>query len=45
MFVQVPSITEWIKSVLTASDDIVAADPTLFSTNQWLIYKQELGIL
>lgn len=39
---QVPSISEWLKSVLS-SGDRVGADPKLVSADQWLEWRSELG--
>jgi hypothetical protein len=38
----VPSIGEWLKSVLS-SGDRVGADPKLVSADQWLEWRSELG--
>ena len=39
---KVPSIGEWLKSVLS-SGDRVGADPKLVSADQWLEWRTELG--
>jgi hypothetical protein len=41
---QVPSISEYLKSILS-SGDRVGADPKLVSADQWLEWRSELGKL
>lgn len=39
----VPSVSQWLKSVLS-SGDRVGADPKLVSADQWLEWRSDLGI-